>query len=92
MCYRKQQSQSSESVRQLTLSATYRLTLVNALDGVTLFWPLKDVKIHVNVCETVKLLAGFLQYNGTKLKEAEDFKCIFFVYCLFESKEISSGA
>ena len=26
------------------------------------------------------------QYNGGKLEEAEDFKCGFFVHCLFESK------
>ena len=35
--------------------------------------------IHVNVCETVKLLAGLLQCNGGKLEEAEDFKCVFVV-------------
>ena len=47
-----------------------------ALDGVTLFLHLKDV---TNTCkhkklETVKLMAGFLQCNGGKLVEAEDFK------------------
>ena len=32
--------------------------------------------IHVYVCDTVQLLAGFLQCNGGKLEEAEDFKCV----------------
>ena len=35
-------------------------------------------KIHVNVCETVECLAGFLNYNDGKLEEAEDFKYVFF--------------
>ena len=48
------------------------------------------LQIHVNVCDTVKLLAGILQCNGGKLEEAGDFKCVFVVYCVLESKEISS--
>ena len=36
--------------------------------------------MHVKVRETFKLLAGFLQYNGGMLGEAEDFKCGFVVY------------
>ena len=35
------------------------------------------LQIHVNLCDTVHLLAGFLQCNGGKLEEAEDFKCVF---------------
>ena len=31
-------------------------------------------------------IAGFLQRNGRKLEEAEDFKCVFILYCVFESK------
>ena len=31
------------------------------------------------VCDTVQLLSGFLQCNGGKLDEAEDFKCVFVV-------------
>ena len=62
------------------------MTSVMALDGITLFLRLKDVKTHVNVCETVRRLAGFLQCNGVKLQEAEDFKSVFIVYCEFESK------
>ena len=55
---------------------------VMALDSVTTFCCLIDVKTHVNVCDTVILLAGFLPCNGRKLEEAEDFKCDFlFIDC-----------
>ena len=39
--------------------------------------------MHVNFCETVNILAGFLQSNSGKLEEAEDFICVFVIYCLF---------
>ena len=55
-------------------------------DGVTSFYARKMLQIHVNVCDTVQLLAGILQYNGGKLEEAEDFKCVFVIYCVLESK------
>ena len=29
---------------------------------------------------------GVLQCNGGKLEEAEDFECVFVVYCVLESK------
>ena len=32
----------------------------------------------------------FLQCNGGKLEEAEDFKCVYVVYCLFESEYLSA--
>ena len=44
------------------------------------------LQIHVNECDVVYVLAGVLQSNGGKLKEAEDFKCVFFVYSVLESK------
>ena len=44
------------------------------------------LQIHVNVLDTAKLLAGIIQCNGGKLQEAEDFKCVFVVYCVLESK------
>ena len=47
---------------------------------------LKTSHIHVNVFDTVQQMAGFLTSNGGKLDEAEDFKCVFVVYCVFESK------
>ena len=57
------------------------------LDRVTLFLRLKDVtNTCINICETVQLSVGFLQFNGEKLEEDEDFKCIFVVYCVLESK------
>ena len=46
----------------------------------TSFKRLKDVT------NTHKPLAGVLQCNGGKLEEAEDFKCVFVVYCVLESK------
>ena len=42
--------------------------------------------MHVNVCETARLLAGIIQCNGGKLEEAEDLKCVFLVNCVFKSK------
>ena len=53
-----------------------------ALDGVTSFLRLKALQIHVNVCNTVQLLAGILQCNGRKLEKAENFKCVLVVYCV----------
>ena len=32
--------------------------------------------MHVNVCELDQLLAGFLQYNGGKVEEADDFQVV----------------
>ena len=57
------------------------MTSVMALDGVTSFSRLKDV---INTCERMRhsqTIGGNLQYNGGKLEEAEDFKCVFVVYC-----------
>ena len=69
-----------------------KMTSVMALDTVMSFARLKDVTIYVNVCDTVQLLAGFPQCNGGMLEEAEDFKCAVVIYCVLESKEISSIA
>ena len=44
------------------------------------------LNIHVNVCDTVQLLAGFQQHYGGKLEEAEYFKGVFVVYYVLESK------
>ena len=41
-----------------------------------------QIHVHVNLCNTVQLLEGFPPCNGGKLEEAEDFKCIFVVYCV----------
>ena len=37
------------------------------------------LQIHVDVIDTVHLLAGFPQSIYGKLEEAEDFKCVFVV-------------
>ena len=54
-----------------------------ALDGVKLFWRLKDI---TNTCECMPnspSIAGFLQCNGRKLEEAEDFKmCVHRFLCV----------
>ena len=44
------------------------------------------LQLHVNLCDTVQLLAGFLKCNGGKFEEAEGFKCVLVVYCVLESK------
>ena len=68
------------------------MTLVVALDGVSLcFLRLKD-EAKVNVCDTTQLLAGLLQCNSGKSEAAVDLKCVFVVYCVLESKQISSSA
>ena len=63
------------------------MTLVMALDGVTSL-SLKDV---ANTCKCMRnskktKIVGFLQCNGGKLEETEALKCVFVVYCTFESK------
>ena len=57
-----------------------------ALDGVTSFGRLKDVKNTCNRLRNSPALADFFQCNGGKLEDAEDFKSVFIVYCEFESK------
>ena len=49
-------------------------------------WVHQALNTHVNVCETVRRLAGLLQCNGGKLGEAEDSKSVFIVYYEFKSK------
>ena len=55
------------------------------LDGVTSFLRLKDV---TNACKLMRrsLSIGVLQCNGGKLEETEDFKCVYDVYFVLESK------
>ena len=63
-----------------------KMTSVMALDDVTSIWHLKDV---TNTCKHMPYsptIAGFLQCNGRELEEAGDFKCIFVVYYVLESK------
>ena len=55
-----------------------------ALDGVTSFLCLKDVTITCkHMRRSLSIFAGVLQCNGGKLEVAEDFECVFVVYCVF---------
>ena len=56
-----------------------KMTSVMALDGVMSFLSLKTLHIHVDICDTVQLLVGFLQCNGGNLEEAEYPKCVFVI-------------
>ena len=62
-----------------------KITSLMALEGVMLFLRLKMLHTHVNMRHS-QLLVGFPQCNGGKLGEAEDFKCVFVIYCVLESK------
>ena len=62
------------------------MTSLMALDGVTSFLRLKDVTITCKGMRRSLRMAGVLQCNGGKLEEAEDFECVFVVYCVLESK------
>ena len=81
------------SFRLYSISYTQRLNVLNVIMTFTLPWP-QSCFTHVSmlVCDTVQLLAVIIQCNGGKLEEAEDFKCVFFVYCVLESGFISSSA
>ena len=57
-----------------------------ALDGVTSYLRLKDVTITCKRMRHSHTIGGIVQYNGGKVEEAEDFKGVFHVYCVFESK------
>ena len=62
------------------------MTSFMTLDGVTSFLRLKNV---TNTCKRMRRslsTAGVLQCNGGKLEEAEDFKYVFVVYFVLESK------
>ena len=57
-----------------------------ALDGVTSFLCLKDVTNSCKHMQHSPTIGRNLQDNGGKLEKAEDFKCVFVVYCALESK------
>ena len=62
------------------------MTSFMALDGVTSFLRLKDLTITCKRMRRSLSMAGVLQCNSGKLEVAEDFKCVFVVYCMLESK------
>ena len=55
-----------------------------ALDSVMSFLRLKDVTITCKHMRRTLSFGGVLQCNGRKLEEAEDFECVFVVYCVLE--------
>ena len=62
------------------------MTSFMALDGVTSFLRLKDV---TNTCKRMRRglsIGGSSSVQRGKLKEAEDFKFVFAVYCALKSK------
>ena len=62
------------------------MTSFMALDGVTSFLCLKDITNTRKRMRHSPSIEGILQCNGQKMEEAEDFKCVFIVYCVLESK------
>ena len=81
--YMKQQSHSFESARKACASLC-QLPLQNGVRPCNIVLTLeKRLQIHVNVCKHSPTIAGFLQCNGGKLEEAEGFKCVCVIYCVF---------
>ena len=71
----------------------WKMTSFRALDGVTSFFSLKDLtNTRKQMRRSLSIGAGslsigrVLQCNGVKLEEAEDFKYVFVVNCVLESK------
>ena len=62
------------------------MTSFMALDGVTSFLRLKDVNFTCKRMRRSLSIGGILQCNGEKLIEADDFECVFVIYCVLESK------
>ena len=62
------------------------MTSFMALDGVTSFLRLKDVTITCKRMRRSLNIGGSSSVLWGKLEEAEDFECVFVVYCVLESK------
>ena len=62
------------------------MTSFMALDGVMSFLCLKDVTITCKCMRRSLSIGGSSSVHGGKLEEAEDFECVFVVYCVLESK------
>ena len=64
----------------------WNLTSFMTLDGVTSHLRLKDV---INTCKRMRRslsIGGSFRCNGGEMEEAEDFKCVFVIYFVLESK------
>ena len=59
-----------------------KMTSIVALDGVTSFLRLKDVTYSCKRMRHSPTIGRISSFNGGKLEEAEDFKCVFVVYCV----------
>ena len=62
------------------------MTSFVALDGVTSFLRLKDVTITCKGMRRSRRIGGSSSVQWGKLEEAEDFECVFVVFCVLESK------
>ena len=67
-------------------NVTSKRMSVMASDSVRSFLRLKHVTNTCKHMEHSPTIGGFLQCNVGKLEEAEDFKCVFIIYCVLESK------
>ena len=63
-----------------------KMASVMALDGVTSFLRLKEVKNKWKRMRHSPTIGGIVQCNGGKLEEDKAFECVFVVNCLLESK------
>ena len=62
------------------------MTSLMVLDGVTSFLRLKDVTITCKRMRRSLRIGGSSSVQWRELEEAEDFECVFVVYCVLESK------
>ena len=62
------------------------MTSFIAIDGVASFLHLKDVTIICKRMGRSLSIGGVLRCNCVKMEEAENFECVFVVYCVLESK------
>ena len=62
------------------------MTSLMSLDGVTSFLRLKDVTISCKRMRRSLSIGGSSSVQWRKVGGAEDFECVFVVYCVLESK------
>ena len=86
----KQQSHSFESVRKVRASWDQLPLQNDVIHGVRRCNIVLTHERCYKICkhmQNIPTIAGFLQCNHDgKLEEAEDFKSVFVVYCVFKSK------
>ena len=62
------------------------MTSFVALDGVTSFLRLEDVTTSCKRMRRSLSIGGSSSVQWRKIGKAEDFECVFVVYCVLESK------